>query len=63
MSLGCMLAMEIGSLVGEGDFRICREEIRPLCFQKDQEETMSVVVFIKNQVHSHAELSGPYFLA
>jgi hypothetical protein len=58
-----MLAMEMSSLVGEGGVRICREEIRPLCFQKDQEETMSIVVVIKNQIHSHAELSGPYFLA
>ncbi len=58
-----MLATEMSSLVGEGGIRICGEEIRPLCFQKDQEETVSIVVFIKNQVHSHAELSEPYFLA
>jgi hypothetical protein len=63
MSLGGMLAMEMSSLVGEGGVRICREEIRLLCFQKDQEETVSRVVFIKNQVHSQAGLSGSYFLA
>jgi hypothetical protein len=63
MSLGGMLAMEMSSLVGEGGFRICGEEIRLFGFQKDQEETMRIVVFIKNQVHSHTELSGRYFLA
>ena len=63
MSLGGMLAMEMSSLVGEGGFRICGEEIRLFGFQKDQEETVSRVVFIKNQVHSQAGPSGSYFLA